>query len=401
MKINKPVLDTQSVVTEWRRHIHAHPETAFEEHQTAAMVARILRELGMEVEEGIGGTGVVGTLKAGTSNRRLGLRADMDALFIHELNELDYRSQVDGKMHACGHDGHTAILLGAAKVLAENPNFDGIIHFIFQPAEETGDEHCGGNAMVKDGLFERYPAESIFALHNMPGLPFGYVAMRSGPMLASIDTFEFKMLSENTHAAAQHSTADPVLAAAQAISACHQFKARYINPADALILTITQVKAGDPLNDRPGVHVGPSEVLVRGTIYTLNEDIRSDVEAGLAKTIKHTAELHGTDYEFSYEYGYPVLQNSPAETQLAAKAATRVVGEENVDADMHPVMGAEDFAFMLKAKPGCYIMLGADGGESGYLPCQLHNPHYDFNDDLIPIGIQYFLNVVDEFFESE
>lgn len=401
MKINKPVLDTQPVVTEWRRHIHAHPETAFEEHQTAAMVAKILRELGMEVEEGIGGTGVVGTLKAGNSNRRLGLRADMDALFIHELNDLDYRSKVDGKMHACGHDGHTAILLGAAKVLAEAPDFDGIIHFIFQPAEETGDELCGGNAMVKDGLFERYPAESIFALHNMPGLPFGCIAMRSGPMLASVDTFEFKMLSENTHAAAQHGTADPVLAAAQAICACHQFKARYINPADSLILTITQMKAGDPDNDRPGVHVGPSEVYVRGTIYTLNEDIRSEVEAGLAKTIKNTAEVHGTRCEFNYEYGYPVLQNSPAETQLAAKAATKVVGEELVEADMHPVMGAEDFAFMLKEKPGCYIMLGADGGESGYLPCQLHNPHYDFNDDLIPIGIQYFLNVVDEFFESE
>lgn len=400
MKITKPVLDLQPTVTQWRRQIHAHPETAFEEHQTSSLVAEKLRSFGLEVHEGIGGTGVVGSLKVGEGKRHLGLRADMDALFIQEQNDFDYCSKVDGKMHACGHDGHTAMLLGAACLLAKEPNFDGTVHFIFQPAEETGDEHCGGNAMVKDGLFERFPAEAVFAMHNMPGLPVGQIAVRPGPMLASIDTFEFKIKSQNTHAAAQHAVADPVLIAAQTITACHAFKARFINPAEPVILTITQVQAGDPNNDRPGVHVGPEQAYVRGTVYALNENNRDEMEAGLKRTVESITLAGGGECDFKYERGYPVLMNSLAETELAVKAAESVLGKEGVEPNMQPIMGAEDFAFMLQAKPGCYVTLGADGGESGFLPCQLHNPNFDFNDDIAPIGIQYFVNLVEYFFKK-
>lgn len=400
MMISAPIKDLHPTLTNWRRQIHAHPETAFEEYRTADFVAQKLREFGLEVHTGLGKTGVVGTLKSGNSSKSIGLRADMDALFIQEENTFTHKSTINGKMHACGHDGHTAMLLGAAKYLAQTKNFNGTIHFIFQPAEETGDEYCGGNTMVTEGLFEKFPVECIFGMHNMPTLPFGSFSVRKGAMLASIDTFEFKILSQNIHPALQHQVPDPILTASRVIEAFHSFKARYINPAESVILTITQFKAGDPINDRQGVHVTPDEALVRGTVLTLNEQCRDILQEGLSKTIKGIALSAGADHQFQYERGYPVLINSSNETDFAVAAATSIVGADQVDGDMQPIMGAEDFAFMLQKKPGCYVFIGTGGDGPEGLPCQLHNPNYDFNDEIIPLGVQYWITLAESYFQA-
>lgn len=371
----------------WRRHLHAHPETAFEEHETADFVAGKLEEFGIEVHRGLGGTGVVGTLRRGTNPTAIGLRADMDALFIHEQNGFGHRSKVDGKMHACGHDGHTAMLLGAARYLAEKGDFDGVVRFIFQPAEETGDERCGGNAMVKDGLFKQFPVEAVFGLHNWPGLAAGSFQMRTGPMLASIDTFEFSIGSQLAHPAAQFLVPDPLLIAARIVQDMHAYKARHLNPAEPVVLSITQFQSGDPA-DRPGVHVTPDKAIVRGTLYTLNDAVRDDFEAGLEKIVRHAAEASGAGHTFAFERGYPVLLNTARETQFAASVARELAGPEQVNDTMQPMMGAEDFAFMLGSVPGCYVMLGAH--REGEAPRLLHNPNYDFNDDIIATGIRYW-----------
>ncbi len=382
--------------TRWRRHLHAHPETAFEEHETARFVAERLEEFGIEVTRGIGETGLVGTLKRGNGTASVGLRADMDALFIHEDSDADYRSTVDGKMHACGHDGHTAMLLGAAKHLAEHGRFDGTVRFIFQPAEETGDERCGGNLMVKDGLFERFPVDAVFGLHNLPTAPLGSVMMRSGPMLASIDTFEFHVTSELSHPHSQFNVADPLLTAARIVQDMHAFKARYLNPAEPAVLSITQFQSGNPA-DRPSVHVTPEKAVVRGTLYTLNNAVRDQFEAGLEKIVRHGAEAAGASHEFIFERGYPVLRNSEDEVAFAASVAREVVGDDNVLTTMQPVMGAEDFAFMLGQVPGCYLMLGSAGnGETRYL----HNPRYDFNDAVLETGIRYWSTLAERFLSS-
>ena len=381
--------------TQWRRYLHAHPETAFEEHRTADFVAAKLEEFGIEVHRGLGGTGVVGTLKRGTSPVAVGLRADMDALFIHEENAIDYRSTVDGKMHACGHDGHMAMLLGAAKHLARNGDFDGTIQFIFQPAEETGDEHCGGNEMVKDGLFEKFPVQAVFGMHNYPGAPLGTFMMRPGPMLASIDTFEFHIGSELSHPHSQFNVPDPLLTAARIVQDMHAFKARYVNPAEPVVLSITQFQSGNPA-DRQSVHVTPDKAVVRGTLYTLNDAIRSQFEAGLEKLVRNAAEACGASYKFVFEKGYPVLRNSAKETEFATSVAEEVAGTDNVTSTMQPVMGAEDFAFLLGKAPGCYVFLGtAREGEA--TPRQLHNPGYDFNDEVLPVGIRYWATLAERY----
>lgn len=386
--------DTVDEAVKWRRHLHAHPETAFEEKATADFVAGKLEEFGIEVHRGIGETGVVGTLKRGTSPVAIGLRADMDALFIHEENSFDYRSKVEGKMHACGHDGHTAMLLGAARYLAEKGEFDGTVRFIFQPAEETGDERCGGNTMVKDGLFEKFPVEAVFGLHNWPGLASGSFQMRSGPMLASIDTFEFSIGSQLAHPASQFVVPDPLLIAARIVQDMHAYKARYLNPAEPVVLSITQFQSGNP-GDRQGVHVTPDKAVVRGTLYTLNDAVRDDFESGLEKIVRHAAEAAGASHAFVFERGYPVLRNTAGETQFAASVAREVVGSQLVDDTMQPLMGAEDFAFMLGSVPGSYVFLGAH--REGEAPRQLHNPNYDFNDDIIPTGIRYWVTLAQRY----
>lgn len=390
--IDKSIIDE---ATKWRRHLHAHPETAFEENATADFVAAKLAEFGIEVHRGLGETGVVGTLKRGTSPVAVGLRADMDALFIHEENTFEYRSKVDGKMHACGHDGHTAMLLGAASHLARNGNFDGIVRFIFQPAEETGDERCGGNAMVKAGLFDRFPVKAIFGLHNLPYAPASRFLVRPGPMLASIDTFEFRITSRLSHPASQFNVPDPLLIASRIVQEMHVFKARYLNPAEPVVLSITQFQSGNP-KDRQSVHVTPEKAVVRGTLYTLNDAVRDAFETGLGKIVQHAAEAAGAGHEFLFERGYPVLQNTEKETQFAAAVASELVGAENVETSMQPMMGAEDFAFMLSAVPGSYLFLGS-GHEGEATPRQLHNPHYDFNDEIIPTGIRYWVTLAERY----
>jgi amidohydrolase len=379
--------------TRWRRHLHAHPETAFDEHRTADFVAAKLEEFGIEVHRGLGGTGVVGTLKRGTSPVAVGLRADMDALFIQEENAVDHRSTVDGKMHACGHDGHMAMLLGAAKHLAKNGDFDGTVHFIFQPAEETGDERCGGNLMVKDGLFEKFPVQAVFGLHNLPSAPLGSFMMRPGPMLASIDTFEVRIGSALAHPATQYGVADPLLIAAGIVQDMHAFKARYVNPAEPVVLSITQFQSGNPA-DRQSVHVTPDKAVVRGTVYTLNDAVRDQFEAGLERIVRNAAEGGGASHEFRFERGYPVLRNTADETEFAASVAQEVSAA--VNAAMQPVMGAEDFAFMLGAAPGCYVFLGSRN-EREAAPRQLHNPRYDFNDEVLPVGIRYWATLAERY----
>lgn len=390
--------DLVAEAIKWRRHLHANPETAFEENATSDFVVAKLQEFGIEVHRGLGKTGVVGTLKRGSSPVAVGLRADMDALFIQEETNLEYRSKVNGKMHACGHDGHTAMLLAAASHLSKHGNFDGTIHFIFQPAEETGDERCGGNLMVKDGLFEKFPVDAVFGLHNLPYTPAGTISMRSGPMLASIDTFEFHIISKLAHPATQFFAPDPLLAAARIVQDMHAFKARYINPAEPVVLSITQFQSGNPA-DRQSVHVTPEKAVVRGTLYTLNDALRDTFEAGLEKIVRHAAEAAGAGHQFIFQRGYPVLRNTEKETQLVAAVAKEVVGADSVETNMQPLMGAEDFAFLLNGAPGAYIMLGA-AIEGEATPRQLHNPNYDFNDDIIPTGVRYWATLAERFLEQ-
>jgi len=315
----------------------------------------------------------------------------MDALFIHEANEFSYRSTNDGKMHACGHDGHTTMLLGAARYLSQKPEFDGAVHFVFQPAEETGDEECGGNRMVREGLFDKFPVSAVFGMHNFPGLPLGHFAVRSGPMLASIDTFEFKVLSEHNHPATQYTSPDPIVIAGRIVEAFHGFKARGVNPAEPVVLSITQFQAGDPINDRQGVHITPDHAYVRGTVYTLNDAVRDLFDERLGAMAHGIAAANNATCEFQYQRGYPVLVNTSDEKQRAVAAAGAVVGGAAVDGDMQPIMGAEDFAFMLKGRPGCYILIGNGAGEG---TCHVHNPNYDFNDEAIPFGVSYWVNLV-------
>ena len=381
-------------LTAWRRDFHAHPETAFAERRTADLIAERLASFGLEVHRGLGGTGVVGTLR-GKSNRAIALRADMDALFIQEANGFAHRSRNDGKMHACGHDGHTTMLLGAARYLSEKRQVAGTVHFIFQPAEETGNEECGGNRMVREGLFDKFPASAVFGMHNFPGIPVGQFAVRTGPMLASIDTFEFKILSEHNHPATQYTSPDPILIAGRTVEAFHSFKSRGINPAEPVIMSITQFQAGDPINDKQGVHITPDHAYVRGTVYTLNDAVRDLMAVQLEKIVHGIAAAAGAKCTFEYQRGYPVLVNTAKEKELAVAAASAVVGATKVEADMQPIMGAEDFAFMLKGRPGCYVLIGNGAGEG---TCHVHNPHYDFNDEAIPYGVSYWVRLVEEFF---
>ena len=398
MTVPREIEQMRAELTTWRRDIHAHPETAFAENRTSDLIAERLGGFGLEVHRGLAGTGVVGTLKCGTSDRSIGLRADMDALFLHEENDFAHRSTNDGKMHGCGHDVHTTMLLGAAKYLAGARNFDGTVHFIFQPAEETGNEECGGNRMVRDGLFEQFPVAAVFGMHNFPGIPLGHFAVRAGPMLASIDTFEFKVLSEHNHPATQYTTPDPILIAGRIVEAFHAFKSRGINPAEPAIMSITQFKAGDPVNDKQGVHITPRPSscaghglhagrcgarCVRGAAEGNRRGHREHRRGALP--VRVSARLSGPDQS---------RQDTEKEKELAVSSAAEVVGANQVERDMQPLMAAEDFAFMLKQRPGCYILIGNGDGEG---TCQVHNPNYDFNDEAIPFGVGYWAKLAERF----
>ena len=386
MPIVNRIADFHQDMTAWRRDLHAHPETAFEEQRTSDVVAEKLADWGIEVHRGLATTGVVGVLHGqGGDGKAIGLRADMDALHIHELNEFEHRSKNDGKMHACGHDGHTTMLLGAARYLAETRNFDGTVCLIFQPAEEN---EGGGRVMVEEGLFEQFPVEQVFGLHNMPGRAVGEIAMREGPAMSAFDIFEVTITGQGAHAAMPHRGVDPVLVAAHCVTALQSIASRMIDPLHPVVVTVTQVHAGDTWN------VIPEQAELRGTARSFNREVRDRIEAEVGRIVKTVAEAFGAKAEMRYERRYPAVVNTEDATALAAQVAAEVVGAENIETDAPPLMGSEDFAYMLEAKPGCYIWLG-NGVEGGPGGCFVHNPRYDFNDEAAVVGASYWARLVE------
>jgi amidohydrolase len=362
----------------WRRHLHAHPETAFEERATAAFVADKLREFGLEVDIGLAGTGVVGILRGDGVDRAIALRADMDALDVTEENEFPYASRYPGKMHACGHDGHTAMLLGAAQQLAERRP-PGTVYFIFQPAEEN---EGGGRRMIEDGLFSRFPVDAVFGMHNRPGLPIGDFALRSGPAMASFDVFDITITGHGTHAARPQAGADPIVAAGHVITSVQSIVSRNIDPVASAVVSITEVKGGATWN------VIPSSVRLRGTVRALDVTVQEQIAQRLVALVERVADGLGCEAVVRYERRYPALVNHPRWTELCRRVAAEVAGPANVATDVLPTMGAEDFSFMLQKVPGCYLWIGngpADGGKI------LHGPRYDFNDEVLEHGIRYWV----------
>ncbi|MGI9436773.1 MAG: M20 aminoacylase family protein [Geminicoccaceae bacterium] len=384
MAIINRIADFHDDMTAWRRDFHTHPELGFEEVRTSGIVAEKLREFGVdEVHTGMAKTGVVGVLRAGGGKDTIGLRADMDALPIEETTGLAYASDTPGKMHACGHDGHTTMLLGAARYLAETRNFDGTVFFIFQPAEEG---EGGGRAMVEEGLFERFPARHVYGMHNWPGRPVGNFAMRVGPIMAATDQFVIDLKGKGGHAAAPHLCRDPLVAAAQIVSSMQTIIARSADPVEHGVVSVTQIHGGDTLN------VIPETARLAGTARTFTPEMRLLVEQRIADVASHVAKAHQVEATIDYRRGYPPTVNSEAETELAGNVAAELAGEDRVDRSTPPVMGGEDFAYMLQAKPGSYIFIGNGGDENTPM---LHNPGYDFNDETLPHGASYWAKLVE------
>ena len=365
-----------------RRDLHAHPELAFAEHRTADLIARHLEALGIEVHRGVGRTGVVGAVRTGRGLRAIGLRADIDALPMQERNDFAHRSVHDSCMHACGHDGHTTMLLGAAEALVARDDFDGTVYLIFQPAEEG---EAGGLAMIEDGLFDRFPMESVFGMHNWPGMPARHFAMRSGPVMASADRFDIEVRGQGAHAAMPHLGTDPVVAGAALVQAIQSIVSRTLDPIDAAVVSVTQFHAGEAYN------VIPDRAELCGTVRAFSEAVQDRVEAGLQRCCDGIAAAFGVTAALTYHRGYPATVNTPAEAALCAEVASALVGAQNVATDARPSMGAEDFAYFLQRKPGCYAWIGNGPGEGG---CMLHAPNYDFNDDIIPAGVAYWVELV-------
>src|SRR5438309_4465195 len=386
MPIVNRLSDLHAEITEWRRDIHAHPELQYDVQRTAKTVAERLKAFGCdEVVTGIGRTGVVGVIRgsksgSGAPRQVIALRADMDALPIEEASNLPYKSTVPGKMHACGHDGHSAMLLGAARYLAETRNFAGTAVVIFQPAEEGGG---GGRAMVQDGLMERFAIEEVYGMHNYPGLPVGEFAIRPGPLMAAADRLTIEIEGKGGHAARPHISVDTVLVGAQIINQIQSIVSRNVDPLHAAVVSICMFQAGTTDN------VIPQTALLRGTARSLTPEVRDLLEKRLHEVVEGTARLYGAKANLTYKRDYPVTCNHEREAAFAASVAAQVVGPERVDTDVAPVMGAEDFSFMLNARPGAFIFVG--NGESA----GLHHPAYDFNDEAIPIGTSYWVKLVE------
>jgi amidohydrolase len=383
MGIVERIAEFHDDLTNWRRDIHAHPELGFEEQRTSDLVAQKISEFGYEVHRGVGRTGVVGRLRAGASARSIGLRADMDALPIEEATNLPYRSRHQGRMHACGHDGHTAMLLGAARYLAETRNFDGTVNLIFQPAEEG---LGGGEAMVKDGLFERFPCDAIFGMHNRPGLAIGKFQIRTGPMMAGGGYFDITVTGRGAHGARPEAGIDPVIVAAHITTALQTIVSRNVRPLDTAVLSVTQIHAGDAYN------VIPEQAFIRGTARAfaaetlqLIEDNMRRIASGVASGFRATAEL-------DFRILFPPLVNDAAETEFIADTAAELVGADNVNRDGNLVMASEDFSYMLNRRPGAYIQIGNGEGTGG---CEVHNPGYDFNDMALPFGASLFVRLAE------
>ena len=387
MNISENIKNIHKEVTTWRHELHANPELCYEENWTANFIIKKLRSFGLEVHSGIGKTGVVGILNGSgsfknKSNRSIGLRADMDALPIEEENDFTYKSKYLGKMHACGHDGHVAMLLGAAKVLSEENKINGNVYFIFQPAEEGG---AGGLEMINDGLFNNFSMESVWGLHNWPGLDIGEIAVHKGPVMASFDQFSVLINGVGGHAASPHLSSDPILAATGIIQSLQQIVSRRQNPLDSVVVSVTKIESGTAFN------IIPRDANFIGTIRTLSPKTRTSVQKQFIDICNSTAKAYDCTVNVEIKQGYPVTVNTSLESDIAIEVAKKVVKTESVKDNLAPSMGAEDFAYMLENKPGAYIWLGAGSGKSG---CMLHNSKYDFNDKIIPLGISYWCNLV-------
>lgn len=374
----------------WRRHIHQHPETAFEEVLTSDYVARLLEEWGVETHRGMAKTAVVGVIrgKKGTSRRAVGLRADLDALNILEETNVKHCSTHEGKMHACGHDGHTAMLLAATKHLAETRDFDGTVYAIFQPAEEGGG---GGNVMVQEGFFDKFPCEAVFGMHNWPWLPAGTFAICEGPMTASTDSFKVKITGKGGHAAFPHTTIDSILCASQMVSAIQHIVSRTVDPADSAVISVCKFQAGTK-----SLNVVPESAEIGGTVRTFKPEMRKYLEEKLRHVVKSVADAFGAQVDIDWEAGYPSVVNSAKETDFAREVAKEVVGEDKV-LPFTPTMGGEDFAYFLQASPGAYIALGQ--GKTDKDP-GLHSPHYDFNDEVLPVGAAYWVRLAETWLKA-
>jgi len=376
--------DLVAAMTEWRRDLHRHPELGFKEVRTSRLIAERLTAFGLEVHTGIGGTGVVGVLRRGASNRAVGLRADIDALPIVEKNDFGHRSATDGVMHACGHDGHTAMLLGAAKHLAASGGFDGTVVFVFQPAEEHG---RGAQAMIDDGLFERFGIDQVFGIHNMPGLPVGRLAVRTGPIMASEDNFEIVVHGAGGHASAPQNTVDPIVIAAEVLLALQTIVSRGFSPLDAVVVSATEVITDGVRN------VIPSTAWIRGDVRSFTPESQARVEALMRRIAAGVCAAHGATCDVDYANSFVPTINTAGATDLAVRAARGVLGDGNVDPDCRPIGGAEDFARMLAVKDGCFAFLG-NGGDAGQ-GRGLHGQYYDFNDEALAPGAAYWIGLVE------
>ncbi|WP_256077821.1 M20 aminoacylase family protein [Massilia sp. YIM B04103] len=391
MKLVEPIIAFQSELQQIRRDLHAHPELCYEEQRTSDVVAAKLGEWGIPVVRGLGQTGVVGIIKNGSSERAIGLRADMDALPMQELNTFPHASRHPGKMHACGHDGHMAMLLGAAHHLASHRNFDGTVYLVFQPAEEGG---AGARRMIEDGLFERFPMEAIYGMHNWPGAAAGTLSVRAGPMMASSNEFHVTVKGKGAHAAQPHKGTDPIMIAVQIAQAWQTIISRSKSPLDTAVLSITQIHAGSATN------VIPDEARMVGTVRTFTTPVLDMIEQRMRLLAENIAAGFDAEVDFVFKRNYPPLVNHAKETAFAVEVMQAVVGPDKVDADVEPTMGAEDFAFFLQKKPGCYIFIGNGDGEHrdgghGLGPCVLHNGSYDFNDSLLPIGASFWVHLAE------
>jgi hippurate hydrolase len=389
MSSHNRIVEFHPEMTEWRRDFHAHPEIGFEEHRTSEIVAGKLAEWGIEVHRGLGGTGVVGVIRgrksAGGGNRAIGLRADMDALPMQEANGFAHRSQNPGRMHACGHDGHTTMLLGAAKYLAETRDFSGTVHLIFQPAEEG---LAGAKAMLDDGLFERFPCDAVYGIHNSPDMPIGTVKALTGTALAAIDYFSVVLRGRSAHGAHPQQGIDTVSIAAAVVGVLNALPSRHVDALESAIISIGQIHGGT------SDIVLPETVELRGSVRTLKPEVRDLVEGLFYRAVTHTAAAQGGTAEISYRRAYPATINTPQETARAALAASSVVGTEHVLREGDPLLAGEDFAFMLERAPGAYLLFGQRGESVGGTP--VHNPGYDFNDELLPLGASYFAAMVEQ-----
>jgi hippurate hydrolase len=395
MKLIDSILADAPSIATLRRDIHAHPELCFEEERTADVIARALTEWGIPVHRGLGKTGVVGIVKNGSSDRAVGLRADIDALPMTEHNHFAHASKHPGKMHACGHDGHTAMLLAAAKHLAKHRNFDGTVYLVFQPAEEGGG---GAREMIKDGLFEKFPMEAMFGAHNWPGMAAGQFAVRSGPVFASSNEFKITIRGKGSHAALPHNGIDPVPVACQMVQAFQTIITRNKRPIDAGVISVTMIHTGEATN------VVPDSCEIQGTVRTFTIEVLDLIERRMKAIAEATAQAFEATVEFEFSRNYPPTTNHPKETEFVRSVLGDMVGAQNVH-EFEPTMGAEDFSYYLLEKPGCYFLIGnGDGshreGGHGMGPCMLHNPSYDFNDELIPLGGSMWVRMAETWLNS-